>query len=179
MYPVLNFCCHLTQIKGSYVPPEPRDGHRKDTPEQKSGMPGWHTMTNVFFLPIYKDVCLRSGLWLYSHVVRASSIERATYLPKTLAVLFSALEPTNTATMSSSQKKQISIHVTVHIAPENVDKFFAAYQPVYDSVIAEPECTFFQVYQDPQNPGTLTWVENWFVHPFHFHTFFEYLNMLS
>ncbi|KAI0440232.1 hypothetical protein F4803DRAFT_553300 [Xylaria telfairii] len=54
-----------------------------------------------------------------------------------------------------------SLHVTVHIAPENVDRFLAAFKPVFDKVIAEPECLFFEMYQSPQEPGKLSWVENW------------------
>ncbi|KAJ3545725.1 hypothetical protein NM208_g2367 [Fusarium decemcellulare] len=55
----------------------------------------------------------------------------------------------------------ISLHVTIHINPDDVDKFFTYFKPVYDKVTAEPECTFFEVYQSPEDPGTLHWVENW------------------
>ncbi|KAI1270756.1 hypothetical protein F5Y18DRAFT_422255 [Xylariaceae sp. FL1019] len=55
----------------------------------------------------------------------------------------------------------ISLHVTVHIAPENVERFMAAFKPVFDRVVAEPECLFFEMYQNPQEPGKLSWVENW------------------
>lgn len=61
----------------------------------------------------------------------------------------------------SEKKQEISLHVTIHIAPENVPKFMEAYKPIFDKVTAEPECTFFQVYQSPEDPGTFTWVENW------------------
>ncbi|OTB09237.1 hypothetical protein M426DRAFT_7250 [Hypoxylon sp. CI-4A] len=60
-----------------------------------------------------------------------------------------------------SQYKGISLHVTVHIAPENVDKFLAAFKAIFDVVSAEPECLFFQVYKSPSEPGKLSWVENW------------------
>ncbi|EME78044.1 uncharacterized protein MYCFIDRAFT_33973, partial [Pseudocercospora fijiensis CIRAD86] len=26
---------------------------------------------------------------------------------------------------------------------------------------ATPECVYFEVFKDPENPGTLSWVENW------------------
>ncbi|KAI0164446.1 hypothetical protein GGR52DRAFT_559881 [Hypoxylon sp. FL1284] len=68
-------------------------------------------------------------------------------------------EASNGAAPAASQG--ISLHVTVHIAPENVDRFIAAFKPVFDLVVAEPECTFFQVYQSPEEPGKLSWVENW------------------
>lgn len=62
--------------------------------------------------------------------------------------------------MSSNR---ISLQVTVHIDPSNLDKFLNAFKPVYEKVVAEPQCTFFELYQDPQSPGTLSWVENWYV----------------
>lgn len=57
----------------------------------------------------------------------------------------------------------ISLHMTVYIDPAKLPTFWEAFKPVYEHVIAEPECTFFEVYQDPENPGTITWVENWCV----------------
>ncbi|KAK7917308.1 hypothetical protein PG985_010916 [Apiospora marii] len=58
-----------------------------------------------------------------------------------------------------------SLHVTVHIAPENWPQFKAAIQPVYEKVIREPECVFFEIYRSPDDPGTITWVENWTASP--------------
>ncbi|GAM33747.1 hypothetical protein TCE0_013r00874 [Talaromyces pinophilus] len=55
----------------------------------------------------------------------------------------------------------ISLQVTIWISPENVPKFFEALLPVYEKVIAEPECTFFEYYEDPAEPGKISWVENW------------------
>lgn len=57
-----------------------------------------------------------------------------------------------------------SLHVTIFIDPLNVAEFFKHFKLVYEKVIAEPECTFFEVYQSPENPGELSWVENWYVH---------------
>ncbi|KAI0012232.1 hypothetical protein F4779DRAFT_81630 [Xylariaceae sp. FL0662B] len=51
--------------------------------------------------------------------------------------------------------------VTVYIDPTNVEKFLAAFKPVFDSVAAEPECASFEVYKSPSEPGKLSWVENW------------------
>jgi quinol monooxygenase YgiN len=53
-----------------------------------------------------------------------------------------------------------SLHVTIYIDPTNVSKFFEYMKPVYDAVIAEPECRF-EIYRLPENPGTLSWVEDW------------------
>lgn len=55
----------------------------------------------------------------------------------------------------------ISMHVQVTIAPENVPRYLELMKPVFDAVVAEPECTFFEVYHDPAKPGVLKWVENW------------------
>ncbi|KAI0506410.1 hypothetical protein F5B22DRAFT_660329 [Xylaria bambusicola] len=62
----------------------------------------------------------------------------------------------------------MSLHVTVYVAPENVDSFFAAFKPVFDKVIAEPECLFFEVYQIPNTPGKISWVEDWSKSPYWF-----------
>jgi quinol monooxygenase YgiN len=59
----------------------------------------------------------------------------------------------------------ISLHVTVYIGIENVDNFFAAFKPVLDKVIAEPECLFFEVYRSPDNLGHISWVEDWAAMP--------------
>ncbi len=58
--------------------------------------------------------------------------------------------------------KGVSLQVTVYIAPENVDKFFEYFKPVYDRVIAEPECQFFEVYQSAEDPGAISFVEDWY-----------------
>ncbi|KAI1486599.1 hypothetical protein F5X96DRAFT_654284 [Biscogniauxia mediterranea] len=59
------------------------------------------------------------------------------------------------------EEEGMSLQVTVHVAPENVDKFLAAFKPVFDKVAAEPECMFFEVYRSPEEPGKISWVENW------------------
>jgi quinol monooxygenase YgiN len=60
--------------------------------------------------------------------------------------------------MSSSG---VSVHVQVTIAPENVGAYLELMKEVLKHVTAEPECTFFEVYQDPEKPGVLKWIENW------------------
>lgn len=54
-----------------------------------------------------------------------------------------------------------SLHVTVWIDPANVDKYMKHFKPVYDIVISQPECQYFEVYQSFEDPGQLSWVENW------------------
>ncbi|KAI1118071.1 hypothetical protein F5Y14DRAFT_400990 [Nemania sp. NC0429] len=55
----------------------------------------------------------------------------------------------------------MSLHVTVHVAPENAVAFFEAFIPVFEKAKDEPECISFEVYQDPEDPGTISWVEDW------------------
>ncbi|KAL2837103.1 hypothetical protein BJY01DRAFT_251619 [Aspergillus pseudoustus] len=62
---------------------------------------------------------------------------------------------------SATLAPSLLLQVTVYIAEENVPKFFEAFLPAYEKVTAEPECTFFEVYQSLENPGELSWVENW------------------
>ncbi|KAE8160224.1 hypothetical protein BDV40DRAFT_302535 [Aspergillus tamarii] len=61
----------------------------------------------------------------------------------------------------STPSESISLQVTIHLNPEDLPKFWTAMKPAYEAVIAEPECTFFELYQEPDSPGTISWVENW------------------
>ena len=54
-----------------------------------------------------------------------------------------------------------SLHVTIYIDADNVPKFFEAMNTVFDKVSQEPELLYFEIFQDPENPGTISWVENW------------------
>lgn len=62
-----------------------------------------------------------------------------------------------------SSTKGFSLIATVHIAPQNVDRFLEHLQVVFDTITANPECEFFQVYRSPSEPGVLSWVEDWYV----------------
>ena len=57
--------------------------------------------------------------------------------------------------------EQLSLQVDIWIDPSNVDKFFEAMRPIFDKVTAEPECVYFEIFQDPDDLGHLSWVENW------------------
>ncbi|KAI1363057.1 hypothetical protein F5Y08DRAFT_253805 [Xylaria arbuscula] len=86
--------------------------------------------------------------------------------PATVPTSTSTLTTGNPITSPALPRKMpvatgFSLHVTVYIAPENVDRFLAAFKPAFDKVVAEPECLFFELYQSPQEPGKLSWVENW------------------
>ncbi|KAI1733787.1 hypothetical protein F4680DRAFT_440541 [Xylaria scruposa] len=54
-----------------------------------------------------------------------------------------------------------SVHVTIHVAPESVDRFFVAFERFYQNVIREDECLSFQMYRNPAKPGNIVWVEDW------------------
>jgi len=63
--------------------------------------------------------------------------------------------------LNAKPNETISLHVRITIAPENVPAFLESLKPVYDAVTAEPECTLFQVYQSPEEPGVFKFVEHW------------------
>jgi quinol monooxygenase YgiN len=65
-----------------------------------------------------------------------------------------------------------SLHVTIYIDADNVPKFFEAMNTVFDKVSQEPELLYFEIFQDPENAGTISWVENWAKSP---ETFFKVL----
>ena len=54
-----------------------------------------------------------------------------------------------------------SLQVTVYFKPEDVSRFFDAFRPTFDKVSAEPECLYFEVFQSVEDPGTISWIENW------------------
>ncbi|OQE14099.1 hypothetical protein PENSTE_c039G00324 [Penicillium steckii] len=45
-----------------------------------------------------------------------------------------------------------SPQVTAHIDSPNVPRFFELFKQVFDAVIPETECRFFEVYQSPSDP---------------------------
>lgn len=57
--------------------------------------------------------------------------------------------------------EQFSAHVTVYFKPEDLPKFWAAMEPIFHKVAEEPECLYFEIFEDPAEPGKLTWIENW------------------
>lgn len=75
--------------------------------------------------------------------------------------LLFAVPAMSTQVQNSHSFHGISLHVTITVAPENIDKFLEALRPCYEAVIAEPDCTFFEVFQDPEKPGRFRFVENW------------------
>jgi quinol monooxygenase YgiN len=59
------------------------------------------------------------------------------------------------------QLDRFCLQVTIYIKESDVPKFFEYMKPVFDHVTAEPECLYFELFQDPTDPGTISWVENW------------------
>ena len=56
---------------------------------------------------------------------------------------------------------RFSLQVTVYFRPDDLPTFWEAFKPVFDKVWAEPEIVHFEVFEDPNEPGKLSWVENW------------------
>ncbi|KAL4886837.1 hypothetical protein BJY04DRAFT_212810 [Aspergillus karnatakaensis] len=54
-----------------------------------------------------------------------------------------------------------SIHMTVFIKPETVERFWDLFRPVLAKIKEEPDLLFFEAYQSPDEPGVISWVENW------------------
>jgi len=61
----------------------------------------------------------------------------------------------------STQLPGFSLQVTIQIKPEDVNKFLDEFKTVFELVTAERQCVFFEVYQSPETPGTISWVEHW------------------
>jgi hypothetical protein len=66
--------------------------------------------------------------------------------------------------MDASQLPKLdrfSLHVTVYFKPEDVPKFWEAFKPCFEAIAPEKECLYFEVFEDPAEPGKISWVENW------------------
>jgi quinol monooxygenase YgiN len=59
------------------------------------------------------------------------------------------------------KSSQLTLHVTIRVAPENIKPFLEALRPCWQGVVNEPECVFFDVFHDSANPGTFRFVECW------------------
>ena len=55
----------------------------------------------------------------------------------------------------------VSLHISVTIAPEHIDEFLSHFKTCLGFVSAEPECLFFEIFHDAENPGHFHWVEDW------------------
>jgi quinol monooxygenase YgiN len=58
-------------------------------------------------------------------------------------------------------KKQLTLFVEFRVEPKDVPAFKDAHRPVWAACAAEPECLFFDVFQDPETPGRFRFVGVW------------------
>ncbi|KAK3057059.1 hypothetical protein LTR09_002097 [Extremus antarcticus] len=67
---------------------------------------------------------------------------------------------------------RFSLQLTVWFKPSDLPKFWSAFKPIFDVVAAEPELLYFEVFEDPAEPGKISWIENWDMPPQKFLTEF-------
>jgi quinol monooxygenase YgiN len=53
------------------------------------------------------------------------------------------------------------LQIKITIDPKNSESFLSHFKNVYDIVLAEPECAYFIVGQNVQEPGVFRWTEGW------------------
>ncbi|KAF6825635.1 C6 finger domain-containing protein [Colletotrichum plurivorum] len=58
---------------------------------------------------------------------------------------------------------ETAFYITIYVAPENVEKFLEESKAVFEKIKAEPGLVFFEMYQTAGEPGTISWVEKWYV----------------
>lgn len=58
-----------------------------------------------------------------------------------------------------------SHHTTVYIDPSKVDTFWETFKPVFEKTAATPECLYLEAFENPAEPGKITWVANWAASP--------------
>ncbi|KAG4435184.1 hypothetical protein IFR05_009323 [Cadophora sp. M221] len=56
--------------------------------------------------------------------------------------------------------KQLTVFVTIHVAPSDIEKFKEAHRPIWKKCSEEPECLFFDVFQDPEEQMTKPYYES-------------------
>ncbi|KAF9881460.1 hypothetical protein CkaCkLH20_00606 [Colletotrichum karsti] len=61
----------------------------------------------------------------------------------------------------SQQKTETAFYITVYLNPDKLQDWFEASKPVFEKVKAENGLVFFEMYQVPDTPGTVCWVEKW------------------
>ncbi|KAH7418592.1 hypothetical protein BKA64DRAFT_763072 [Cadophora sp. MPI-SDFR-AT-0126] len=53
------------------------------------------------------------------------------------------------------------LQVKITIDPKDRSTFLQYFKPAYEAVIAEPECAYFFVGENAQEPGVFRWTEGW------------------
>ena len=62
---------------------------------------------------------------------------------------------------TNPHKKQLTLFVTIQVAPKDIEAFKAAQRPVWAACANESECLLFDVVQDPEPHGRFRFVEVW------------------
>jgi quinol monooxygenase YgiN len=57
--------------------------------------------------------------------------------------------------------KQLTLIVNIRVKPEDAEKLVDAHRPIWASCANEPECLFFDVFQDPEDKGKFRFIEVW------------------
>ncbi|KAL6243360.1 hypothetical protein RBB50_009912 [Rhinocladiella similis] len=60
-----------------------------------------------------------------------------------------------------TNQKQLTLFVDFYVHPDRIEDWKAAHRPVWKACGNEPECLFFDVFQDPEDPGHFRLVEIW------------------
>lgn len=103
----------------------------------------------------YKYTFCLTALMHQPHMLRSSrllsqTLSRSTIFPKT-----------HRLSLHTMASKSFTLFVTLHVAPNDVEKLFEAHRPIWASVAAEPECLLFDVFQSTEDRGKVRFVEVW------------------
>lgn len=56
---------------------------------------------------------------------------------------------------------RFSFHCTVYFKAEDLPTFWKYFTPAYEAVVQESELLYMEVFEDPSEPGKVSWIENW------------------
>jgi quinol monooxygenase YgiN len=56
---------------------------------------------------------------------------------------------------------QITLHITIPLPPSSLNTYYTALKPVYDNLIQEPKCVYFNIFELVGQPGVVRLVEIW------------------
>ncbi|KAH9212860.1 hypothetical protein DL95DRAFT_524799 [Leptodontidium sp. 2 PMI_412] len=78
-----------------------------------------------------------------------------------LSLIKSLLKDIKMSTPVLAPKVAFILQVKVTFDPKDRDTFLKYFKPAYDAVIAEPECAYFFIGENIQEPGVFRWTEGW------------------
>ena len=64
-------------------------------------------------------------------------------------------------TPSLPKLDRFSIHFTIYLSPSDLPTFYSHFEPAFKSSTTEKECLYMEVFEDPEELGKVTWIENW------------------